>query len=390
MSDPTRDVNMNVKTIRDLSKKADGTKAVAEFYDKWAEKYDEDLEKGNYEGPALCVDALFKVLPDKSALIVDCAAGTGKVGEGLAKLGFKRIDAVDISQKSLDISASKRVYERLICDSLGKHKLKGVDDGYYSGLICVGGVAAGHISHDAFSEWTRIVKKGKTYSPILGKMSDPTKDLEENIKMIRQMSKKPDGIKAVAEFYDKWAEDYDEDLEKEHYKGPALCVDALSKAMPDKSALIVDCAAGTGKAGEELAKRGYKRIDAVDISPKSLDISASKGVYERLICDSLGKHKLKGVGDGFYSGLICVGGVSAGHISQDAFPEWTRIVKKGGFMVFAVSKAVVSGDQQNEAFIETEDAISDLVQKGVWELVEKTNIPYVKSHEADLYTIRRL
>ena len=49
----------------------------------------------------------------------------------LAKLGFKRIDAVDISQKSLDISASKKVYERLICDSLGKNKLEGVEDGIF-------------------------------------------------------------------------------------------------------------------------------------------------------------------------------------------------------------------------------------------------------------------
>ena len=50
----------------------------------------------------------------------------------------------------------------------------------------------------------------------------------------------------------------------------------------------------------QLARRGFKRIDGVDISQKSLDVSASKGVYERLICDSLGKNKLKGVDDGAY------------------------------------------------------------------------------------------
>ena len=61
----------------------------------------------------------------------------------------------------------------------------------------------------------------------------------------------------------------------------------------------------------------------------------------------------------------------------------------GGLMVFTVSKIVLSKDEQ-EIFIGIGDAISDLVQEGVWELVEKTDIPYFSSHEAILYTIRRL
>ncbi|XP_038055082.1 methyltransferase-like protein 27 [Patiria miniata] len=223
-------------------------------------------------------------------------------------------------------------------------------------------------------------------------MAYPTRDVYKNVAMIREMSTKDDFSGGVSEFYDKWAEHYDEDLERAKYGGPVACAEALCKLMSDKNALIVDIGAGTGRSGQELAKCGFKRIDAVDFSQKSLDISTSKGVYERLICDSVGKNKLKGVTDGYYSGLLCVGAIAAGHISQDAFPEFTRIVKKGGIMVFTVSKVTLPTDGQIQKKIiqGIQDAINDLVRTGVWEVVEKTSITYLHDNEADRFIIRRL
>ena len=41
---------------------------------------------GKYSSPKACAEALGKVIADKSALIVDCAAGTGRVGQEVCQL----------------------------------------------------------------------------------------------------------------------------------------------------------------------------------------------------------------------------------------------------------------------------------------------------------------
>jgi len=226
------------------------------------------------------------------------------------------------------------------------------------------------------------------------KMAEPIRDTDANVKMIFEIATKPDHTEAVGEFYDKWAEHYDEDLGKEYYC-PKICAGALGKLVSDRSALIVDCAAGTGQVGQELAKLGFKRIDAVDISPKSLDISASKKVYERLICDSLGKNKLEGVEDGYYTGLVCVAGLAAAHVPPIALLEFTRIVKKDGFLVFTIGKVQTADNQQHQsmrtdAYNELQSLVNDLVRRGVCELVEKVDITYYCEHEAEMCTLRRL
>jgi len=198
----------------------------------------------------------------------------------------------------------------------------------------------------------------------------------------------------MQQLYQVWSENYDEDMNATHYGGPALGAEALSKVILDKNALIVDCAAGTGKVGQELAKRGFKRMDAVDFSQKCLDISASKGVYERLICDKLGRNKLRGVEDGYYTGLICVGAISVGHLSYDVFPEWNRIVKQGGYIVFTRSKLLFpdGSHKHSDTLDEIQEAIDDLIQRGVWELVDKVSVDdsFCVGYGADVYTLRRL
>ncbi|XP_033645456.1 methyltransferase-like protein 27 [Asterias rubens] len=195
----------------------------------------------------------------------------------------------------------------------------------------------------------------------------------------------------IHKFYDGWAKDYDKHLDNANYNGPALTAEALNKVLSDKSALILDLCAGTGRVGQELAKLGFKRIDGVDFSQQCLDISASKGVYERLICDRLGKNKIKGVDDDYYSALTCVGALSIGHLKADVFDEWNRILKKGGFMVFTLSWAMMDGDPQEhiDTMTEMKQVIEGFIQDGTWELVDKVDISLIrKVGRADMYTIR--
>ncbi len=221
----------------------------------------------------------------------------------------------------------------------------------------------------------------------------PIRDTEVNVQAIIQLSAgRTDFKEDVGQFYDKWAEHYDQGLENSKYVAPVGGVEELSKRVEDKSALIVDCAAGTGQVGVELAKHGFKNIDAVDLSQKSLDISASKGVYRKLICDSLGKNKIKGVEDGCYDALTCIGAVGVGHISEDAFVEWNRIVKKGGIIVFSAGRVSFENESQEQKDVKNRirAAIKDLVEKRQWEMLDHKEMDYLFGHSADMFTVRRL
>ncbi|XP_038078463.1 methyltransferase-like protein 27 [Patiria miniata] len=191
----------------------------------------------------------------------------------------------------------------------------------------------------------------------------------------------------MLEYYENWAGSYDKDVKSSGYEAPRLTAIALGKVLSDKSAPIVDCAAGTGIVGEELTKVGFKTIDAVDYSQQSLDISASKGVYRQLICNKFDENKIEEIKDHSYSGLTCVGSLGTNHITPSAFPEWNRIVQKGGLMVFTLSR-VEYDDGLPDQRVVLGNGIQELLDKGTWELIEKTAIPYYSGYLADMFTIR--
>ncbi|XP_038078459.1 methyltransferase-like protein 27 isoform X1 [Patiria miniata] len=191
----------------------------------------------------------------------------------------------------------------------------------------------------------------------------------------------------MLDYYADWADSYDTDVKSSGYEAPRVCAEALGKVLSDKSALIVDCAAGTGIVGEELKNIGFKTIDAVDYSQQSLDISASKGVYRRLICNKFDENKIEEIKDDSCSALICVGALLMNHITQTAFPEWNRIVKQGGFMVFTLSRVEYDDGLPDHRLV-IGNGIQELLDKGTWELIDQTAIPYHSGYLADMFTIR--
>ena len=85
-------------------------KELAERYDRWARDYDEDLEEGfGWLGPQCAVDFLVRYV-SREAKILDAGAGTGLVGELLAKQGYNNMVAMDISQGMLEEARQKNVY----------------------------------------------------------------------------------------------------------------------------------------------------------------------------------------------------------------------------------------------------------------------------------------
>lgn len=63
------------------------------------------------------------------------------------------------------------------------------------------------------------------------------------------------------------------------YRGPKLTANLCEIFISDKSARILDVAAGTGLVGKHLAEKGYKNIDALEPAEKMVEVAREKNVY---------------------------------------------------------------------------------------------------------------
>eukprot|EP00088_Acartia_fossae_P068613 TRINITY_DN873_c0_g1_i5.p1 TRINITY_DN873_c0_g1~~TRINITY_DN873_c0_g1_i5.p1 ORF type:complete len:235 (-),score=24.36 TRINITY_DN873_c0_g1_i5:36-680(-) len=127
-------------------------------YDEWADNYDHDLKSIGYPGPLNAVKIVEKLLNNKDAKVLDMAAGTGIVGEEFQALGYKNIDASDMSVTSLEIAKQKGVYKHVFRCCMGEERIEAEDNTYDA--ITVVGCWSIPIKVDVFREMNRVLKKG--------------------------------------------------------------------------------------------------------------------------------------------------------------------------------------------------------------------------------------
>jgi predicted TPR repeat methyltransferase len=127
-------------------------------YDVWAKEYDRDLaESFGYIGPRLGAEYFAKHVA-KDAHVLDAGAGTGLVGIELARLGYKNIDGMDMSQGMLDEARKKGVYRDLRQLVLGEPL--SYADGEFDAVISVGVLTLGHAPASSLDELVRVVRAG--------------------------------------------------------------------------------------------------------------------------------------------------------------------------------------------------------------------------------------
>ena len=80
-------------------------KEILEIYADWAESYNDALAKYGYGTPSGIAAALAKSVSLKSR-ILDFGCGTGLSGLALRKVGFTKLDGLDISPSMLSKSQS--------------------------------------------------------------------------------------------------------------------------------------------------------------------------------------------------------------------------------------------------------------------------------------------
>jgi len=140
-----------------------GKEEVALYYNKWANRYEKDLNSDRYTGPRIAAEFCAKCFDDNErsqTRVLDVAAGTGTVGVELVKRGFVNVDALDPSKGMLEEAKKKNVYSNFLCEFLSSQEELPVANGTYDCVTSSGGFGNGHIPSDSVLEILRITKSG--------------------------------------------------------------------------------------------------------------------------------------------------------------------------------------------------------------------------------------
>ena len=165
----------------------------------------------------------------------------------------------------------------------------------------------------------------------------------------------------LAERYDRWAGEYDDDLERDfQWRGPQTCVDYVAKYVP-KDALLLDAGAGTGLVGTLLQRLGYGDIVAIDLSQGMLDEARKKNVYRELRQMVLGESL--DFPSGSFGAVVSVGVLTVGHAPASSLDELVRITKSGGHVIFTLRPDIY----ESGGFKEVQQALESA---GKWKQVE--------------------
>ncbi|MFC1966393.1 class I SAM-dependent DNA methyltransferase [Chloroflexota bacterium] len=134
-------------------------KELAERYDQWAKDYDTDLDEGfGWLGPQRAVEFFIRHVPGKEAKILDAGAGTGLVGELLAKQGYNNLVAMDLSIGMLKEARKIKAYREFHQMVMGGPLDYATDS--FDAIISVGVLTVGHAPASSLDELIRITKPG--------------------------------------------------------------------------------------------------------------------------------------------------------------------------------------------------------------------------------------
>ncbi len=164
------------------------------------------------------------------------------------------------------------------------------------------------------------------------------RESRSNHNTLSNISRKSDD---VADYYDSWAAEYDENLGDWRYQAPERVASLLrTRLSPDSE--ILDAGCGTGLSGRALYSAGFTTIDGIDISIHSLAIARTSGAYRTL--QSIDMQKLPfPIPADHYDGLVCVGVLTYLPESTSTLREFCRLVRPQGIMVVT---------QRSDLFIE--------------------------------------
>ena len=175
-------------------------------------------------------------------------------------------------------------------------------------------------------------------------------------------------------FYDRWAEEYDAQLERGlHYLAPRLLAEALARHQNVGDAPLLDVGCGTGLTCTCLRELGFTTIDGIDFSKAMLTKAEEKGVYRKLIEADLNTRLP--FDDATYAAAISTGTFTLGHVGPEPIDELLRVLFPGAYFACTVHDAIWESRGFARKF-------ADLENLGAIRVVEQTAGRFFEGSEA--------
>lgn len=184
--------------------------------------------------------------------------------------------------------------------------------------------------------------------------------------------------------YDKHADHYDEFLLELAGDGTSGCshytTQFFSRHVPIQQGIrVLDAGAGTGIGGVELIQLGYTPLSivGVDLSSKMLKHAEKRGIYEALhhACFPETGNILQ---SDEFDAVLCAGGFSHAAMPESALPDFVRVTRPGGIIVFSVRKSV-----HEKPGSEISVMIDHLEKKQLWDIIAQERGAYLPADGVD-------
>uniref|UniRef100_A0A0B6Z5B5 Methyltransferase type 11 domain-containing protein n=2 Tax=Arion vulgaris TaxID=1028688 RepID=A0A0B6Z5B5_9EUPU len=203
-------------------------------------------------------------------------------------------------------------------------------------------------------------------------MSDSSDLREEATAVVKQYIEHGRGAESSAKVYSDSGAKYDQYMEVLNYNAPRKTAEIVAELLKDNfGAKILDVGAGTGLAGAELVKLGYKNLDAVDAAEGLLSVAKQRQIYDKVVCQFVGNEKLLFDNDTYDLALSC-GALQENHLPLEAFQDIIRVVKSGGYIVTVFREEAEKVPWYKEGVVAY---MTGLEKEGLWKLHLRTTFP---------------
>ncbi|XP_030602567.1 methyltransferase-like protein 27 isoform X2 [Archocentrus centrarchus] len=196
-------------------------------------------------------------------------------------------------------------------------------------------------------------------------------DTFEHVKAVIQSVHKNATSRDKINFYNSWAEHYEQDVAVLDYRAPSLAAHCISSHFSGEreAAAVLDVACGTGLVAKQLKKLGFGNFVGIDGSKGMLELARQSGLYQDLKQVMLGEEPLPIQWD-LFDVVVIVGALSDSHAPVAVVRDLCKSAKPGGYICMTTRS-----NQDNQEYKGRLDAeLKQMEKEGLWTCVEVTEV----------------
>jgi len=193
----------------------------------------------------------------------------------------------------------------------------------------------------------------------------------ENVKAVILSAHKSTTSRDKVDFYNTWAENYDQDVAVLDYRAPGLAANSISSHFSGdrEAAVVLDVACGTGLVAKQMKRLGFGHFVGIDGSESMLELARETELYQDLKPFMLGEEPLP-VQWGLFDVVVIVGALSVGQVPVGVVRELCKSAKPGGYICMTTR----SNHDNLEYKAALERELKQMEEEELWSRIEVTEV----------------